>query len=390
MITNKIKKRIDQLKLYDAVGNQTMLSKEHIEVMIEQIPANDLLDPNTTYCDPQCGTGTVLLVLTYILMKKLENHIPDELDRFNHIVSKQIFGSDISKTQVLLASSNFKRAIQNNKLECNFKVLDCFKNHEKYSYVISNTDFETIKNFVPKFRKQCKKLIITGRANKNCYTDSRIYELSGYQYLSKTRTDTLLCLMIFEPKKENKTVKIIGENFSINVDDPPFLPDHDIKLYQYALEVLQQNFTTYSANYGSYYRTSDKLKTKGTVPLIFNVGKYNEDFSDILYAQESVITKSEGVGLHKIVISKNGIHRHQSPIKYAGPKFGTGHNTLWVQIESYDEFAEFFKYYTSEPIVALCKAIKSTMPANGTKFWQRIPKYEYFDKIKTIYEKYYG
>lgn len=389
MISNNIKKRLKQLKLYDTNGNQTMLDEDTINILINQIPEKALSNPKTTYCDPQCGTGTIMLKLADVLMDKLTDAIPDEKERLEHIFTNQIFLSDTDSTQILLASSNLKKAINNNQYKFNIFVKDCFKIHTSYDYVLSNLDFDTIKNFVPKWRGQCKKLIITGRANKNCYTDSQIHQLTSYRYLDKSVTDTLVCMMVFEPVKKNKVVEIIGNEETILVDNPPFLPDSDINSYRFALEVINRKFKTYSANYGSYYRNSKQLSKTGKIPLIFSVGKYGEDFRDIVYASKKVITPSEGVGKHKVVISKNGLHKRQSVVKYAGPEFGTGHNTLWLEINKKEDYDDFLKYYTSPAIVTLCKALKATMPANGTTFWKRLPTLDNYDEIERIYDKYY-
>lgn len=389
MISNNLKKRIEQVKLYDANGSQTMLAEEHVRTMIGEIPKKDLRDPTTMYCDPQCGTGTILLILADVLMTELTKVIPDENKRIEHIFTKQIYGYDIDHTQVLLAQSNIRRAVNDNTFQCNVDLVDCFKLDTNFNYVISNLDYGTMNNFIPKWRTQCDKLIITGRANKNSYTEAKITELTTYKYLAKTRSETLLCMMVFDPVKKNSSITIKGEDETIVVDNPPFLPNNDIHLYKYALEVLNCKFETYKANYGRYYRTDDELKESGNVPLIFNVGKYNEDFADIVYASESVVNEKDGIGKHKIVVSKNGIHGYQSVVKYASPKYGTGHNALWISINNKTEFKEFYEYYTSEPIKMLCVALKVTNPANGTTFWNRLPKAGNYAKIKKIYDKYY-
>ena len=117
MIFNNIKKRIKQIKLYDTISNQIMLPEDHVRILIDTIPKKDLQNPSTTYCDPQCGTGSILLVLADILMESLSKAIPNDLDRLTHIFSKQLFGSDIDNTQVKIAHSNLKRAINDNKFK---------------------------------------------------------------------------------------------------------------------------------------------------------------------------------------------------------------------------------------------------------------------------------
>ena len=180
MIFNNIKKRIKQIKLYDTNSNQTMLPEEHVRILINAIPKKALADPNITYCDPQCGTGTLLLVLADILMITLAKAIPNEIDRLTHIFGKQLYGYDIDDVQVKIAVSNLKRAINDNTFSVNVIQQDCMKVYTQYDYVLSNLDYSTINKFIPIWRKQCKKLIVTGRANQNSYTEGKIHELTEY------------------------------------------------------------------------------------------------------------------------------------------------------------------------------------------------------------------
>lgn len=390
MISNNIKRRINQIKLYDANSNQTMLPEEHIRILIEQIPKKDLADPSTTYCDPQCGTGSILLVLADVLMGTLMKKIPNETERLKHIFSKQLFGSDIDTTQVKVASSNLKRAINDNTFIINIEQHDCMKVRTKFDYVISNLDYSTINRFVPMWRKQSKLLIITGRANQNSYTETKIHELTAYRYLALTGSFTPQCMMVFEPFKTNKLVTITNGSLSLLVDNPPFLPNSDLIQYQYALEVLDHQFKGYTATYGSYYTNSKEVvNNPGDVPLIFQVGKEGDDYRKIVYVGKNIITPSEGVGQHKIVISKNGGRNHQSPVKYAGPEYGTGHNALWIKMEDPSEAEKFIKYWNTEAIAMLSRALSATSPANGTAFWSRIPTINNYKKVKQIYDKYY-
>jgi len=390
MIFNNIKKRIKQIKLYDTNSNQTMLPEEHVRILINAIPKKALADPNITYCDPQCGTGTLLLVLADILMITLAKAIPNEIDRLTHIFGKQLYGYDIDDVQVKIAVSNLKRAINDNTFSVNVIQQDCMKVYTQYDYVLSNLDYSTINKFIPIWRKQCKKLIVTGRANQNSYTEGKIHELTEYRYLALTNSFTPLCMMVFEPVKINKLVTISNDEISIVVDNPPFLPNQDLTQYQYALEILDQQFEGYNAQYGSYYTNSaEVIDNPGKVPLIFQVGREDDDYRKIVYVHKRIITPNEGVGVHKIVISKNGGRSHQSPVKYADPTYGTGHNSLWIEMTDKNEAEKFIKYWYKEPITILCKALSATSPANGVAFWKRIPAINNYSKVKKIYDKYY-
>ena len=372
------------------MSNQTMLPEAHIRLMIDNIPAKDLANPQTTYCDPQCGTGTILLTLASVLMNTLKKAIPDEIKRIEHIFGQQLFGCDIDTTQVKLAHSNLKRAINDNTFNINIDQHDCMEVDGKFDYVLSNLDYATTNNFIPQWRKQCNLLIVTTRANQNSYTEKKIPELTKYRYLALASSNTPQCMMVFEPIKKDNKVTITNGTTTIVVDNPPFLPNHDLTQYQYALEVLEQDFTGYRANYGSYVSNHPLvLANPGKVPLIYQAGKKDDDYRKIIYVSKSIITPHEGVGQHKVVVSKNGGRNHQSPAKYAEPKFGTGHNTLWIAVEDENAANKFINYWYKEPIVALCKALSATAPTNGVTFWKRIPTLNNYSKVKKIYDKYY-
>jgi len=69
-------------------------------------------------------------------------------------------------------------------------------------------------------------------------------------------------------------------------------------------------FKGYTATYGSYYTNSKEVIKVRDYSLIFQVGKEGDDYRKIVYVGKNIIVP-EGVGQHKIVISKNGGRNHQ-------------------------------------------------------------------------------
>lgn len=389
MISNNIRQRLRQIKLYSSQGNQTILSETNARILLSYIPERDLRDPATTYCDPQCGSGSILLVLADILMEKLSKAIPDENQRLEHIFHNQIFANDISSTQARIARSNFKRAVNNKNFPVNVTEHDCFRINQSYSYVISSVDFKTINSFVPAWRKLCKRLIIVTRSNKIEYSANKITEISVFRHLERAAT-SLLSMMVFEPVKKNNIVEFTDGVNVLQIDNPKRLPGQDLRLYAYAHEVCSLGLPGIKANYGSYVSNHPAvLNNPGRTPLIYQVGAKGKGFLKVIKVSSKIITAKEGVGLHKVVISKNGNPNNQSVLKYAGPEYGTGHNSLWIEVTNPAEAKRMIEYWESSPIVALSLSLNANNPANGVKFWLDIPTMDNYNVVKKIYDKYY-
>jgi hypothetical protein len=389
MISNNIRQRIQQIKLYSSQGNQTILAETNARILLSYIKEKDLKDPKTTYCDPQCGSGSIMLVLADILMEKLAKAIPNEQERLEHIFKNQIFANDISSTQARIARSNFKRALNSKDFPVNVTELDCFDVTDSYTYVVSSVDFKTINQFVPVWRKQCQRLIIVSRSNKIEYSAGKINEISVFRHLERAAT-SLLSMMVFEPVKKNNIVEFTNGETTLQIDNPKRLPGLDLKLYAYAHEVCSLGLPGIKANYGSYVSNhSAVLNNPGRTPLIYQVGARDKGFLKVIKVSSKIITPKEGVGRHKVVISKNGNPNNQSVLKYAGPEYGTGHNSLWIEVETPAEASRMIEYWESAPIVALSLSLNSNNPANGVGFWLDIPTIDNYNTVKKIYDKYY-
>jgi hypothetical protein len=389
MISNNIRQRIRQIKLYSSQGNQTILSENNARILLSYIKDRDLKNPDTTYCDPQCGSGSIMLVLADILMDKLSQVIPDEQERLEHIFKNQIFANDIDSIQARIARSNFKRAVNNKEFPVNVTESNCFEITNSYTYVISSVDFKTINSFVPVWRKQCQRLIIVSRSNKIDYSSSKINEITIFRHLERA-SSSLLSMMVFEPNKKNNIVEFTDGETVLKIDNPARLPGSDLKLYAYAHEVCSLGLPGINANYGSYVSNHEKvLNNPGRTPLIYQVGPRGKGFLKVIKVSSKIITPQEGVGLHKVVISKNGNPNNQSALKYAGPEYGTGHNALWIAVSSPAEADKMIRYWESAPIVALSLSLTSNNPANGKGFWLDIPTMDNYNTLKKLYDKYY-
>ena len=173
MTINNIKKRLGQIKAYDSSGTQTIIQAEYATSAIDLIDLKLLEDPNTTYCDPQCGTGTLLIHLAERLMTTLEQSIPDEIKRIEHIFGNQLFASDIDSLQTLVCKTNFKKALNNKTFNVNVTQKDFKDITTSYTVILSAVDFLTTNNFVSKFKETCENVLVLTRPNKNRYTKAK-------------------------------------------------------------------------------------------------------------------------------------------------------------------------------------------------------------------------
>ena len=390
MTTNNINKRLKQLQAYDSSGSQTIIKEIFAKKAIDLLDVDLLEDPNTTYLDPQCGSGTLLMYLAQRLMQTLEKIIPNEVERAEHIFSKQIFASDIDSLQTIVCKTNFKKALDNKQAQVNVIQQSYEAVQSPYSVVISSLDFATTNKFVKHFRAISDNVLVLTRPNKNRYTRNNINEIFKYRFLGVTASITPICAMYFKPKTDNK-VEFITDDESVVIDDPKYLPGHNLKSYLYAEEILHSEFDTFDANYGSYYINHPSIvNNPGDEQLIFQVGREGGPFRKTVGVDKSIITPREGVGVHKVVISKNGNRSAKSILKYAEPKYGTGHNAIWIQTQSKQEADEIITYYNSPQITRLIMSLKETSPANGVGFWSKIPHYKNYNKVKEIYAKHFS
>jgi len=391
MTINNISNRLAQLKAYDSNGIQTIIQESYAKDALDLLDQTLLSDPNTTYLDPQAGSGTFLIYLAERLMVTLASAIPDEFERIKHIFSNQLYANDIDSLQVLVCKTNLKKALNNKTYKVNVTQKDFAAIDKTYTVVLSAVDFATTNNFVTKFKAMCKHVLVLTRPNKNRYTKPKnINEISKYKFLGITKTSTPICAMYFTPKTHTG-VEFITDTDSVIVDNPSYLPAYDLKTYLFVKELFEQEFDSFDANYGSYYINHEKVvNNPGKVELIYQVGTDGAGFRKTVGVDKSIITPREGVGVHKVVISKNGNRTIQSVLKYAAPKYGTGHNAIWIQTKDKKEAEEIINYYNSKEIKRLVLSLKETSPANGVGYWSKIPHYKNYKKVQEIYVKHFS
>lgn len=392
-MSSKIAQRLAQIKAYESSSSQTIIEESFAKKSIELLDNNVLSNPNITYGDYQCGSGTLLLYLAERLMISLADAIPNETKRLKHIFQKQLFASDIDPVQVLVCKANFKKIFKDRKFSVNVEQKDFnnINNDQVADVIISAITFSTTNNFLEKFKPICDNILVLTRPNKNRYTKQKhIKEITKYRYLGVTKSSTPICAMYFTTDQSN-SVTFISDNENIVVQEPKFLPGSDLKSYRYACDIIDSEFSTFNANYGSYYSNSKEVtENPGDIQLIYQVGGKGKKFRKTIGVSNKIITAKEGVGLYKAVVSKNGNRNKKSVLKYAGPKYGTGHNAIWLGAKNKSTILKWIDYYDSKEITQLVLVLNATSPANGVGFWSMIPHYDNYEKVKEIYAKHYS
>ena len=390
MLCNNIKKVIQQIPLFNREGTQIILSTDRTKNVLSMIDAKDLADPTTTYQDPQCGTGSIMLSLADKLMTTLSKAIPDEQARLDHIFRNQLFLSDIDRTQTRIARANLLRALGNNNFPVNVANEDCFKRQFTTKYTISSIDFETTNNFIPFYKNLSEEVLVVTRANKNAYESKRIDDIYTYRFLGISQKSLVpLCVMHFSRTKKTAGVRFTDGEQYVTIAKPTFLPGADLTGYLYASEVLALNLDGYTANYGSLSRETCR-KNKGHQLVIFGVGNEESNYGQEFKVSKRIVSERDGLGVNKLVVSKNGNRGQKSIIKYAGPEIALGHTTLWIEVKDENEFKEINKVWEKEPAYdKLVRILKETSPANGLDFWSSVPQIKYLKQIKKIHDNYY-
>lgn len=97
-----------------------------VNQMLDLLPSELWSNPNAKFLDPVCKSGVFLREMAKRLMKGLENQIPDQQKRINHIFTQQLYGIAITELTALLS----RRSVY-----CTKKA-----NHEKYSICTDFTD----------------------------------------------------------------------------------------------------------------------------------------------------------------------------------------------------------------------------------------------------------
>ena len=104
-----IKEVVKMLREYVKVSDvevkkygEIMTPIELVEEMLDTLPYDVWLNPNLKWLDPCNGVGTFISVIVQRLMKGLEWTIPNEHDRYKHIMEKMIYVCELQPKNMFL------------------------------------------------------------------------------------------------------------------------------------------------------------------------------------------------------------------------------------------------------------------------------------------------
>ena len=107
-----------------------------VEKILDMLPADCFVDPNTTWLDPGSGTGHFFIVLYHRLMDGLQNAIPNPSSRKNHIIGKMLYMIELKPSNVERLRAIF--GVNANIIENDFTTMS---NNMSFDFVIGNPPY---------------------------------------------------------------------------------------------------------------------------------------------------------------------------------------------------------------------------------------------------------
>ena len=140
-----------------------------ISDMLDLVKEEDWSNPETTFYDPCAGKGNFPILIIERLFKGLEEVIPNEQKRIEHILGKQLFMTEYQEDSYL----ETKRFLSKLGVELNFKLgnaLEIFGQEfgvDRFTYTIANPPYQSAESR----RRIFDKFI----EHTNTFSDNQIY-----------------------------------------------------------------------------------------------------------------------------------------------------------------------------------------------------------------------
>ena len=253
----------------------------------------------------------------------------------------------------------------------------------KFTYTLMNPAFDyTNESFEIAKEITIEKILMISQTSaferKKMFKNLESYEALGGNGFNE---QIMTALSVYNMNGTNETQVKFKDGAKATVSNIQVVPGEDNKEeWQFACNIISKGLDGIEVNYGAM-ESPKVIQAKDGIPLIFNVGKVGDNnFSKIIVCDVSQKDKATGFGEHKVVFNKNGAPGKIGAVKYAGPEYGTGHNTMSIIVDSKETALKYIDYLRSEEVSKMVKGIKSNSVVNKKGLFNLIPKMEYKDQ----------
>jgi SAM-dependent methyltransferase len=372
-----------------------------VSEMLDKLPPEIWSDSSKTFYDPACSTGTFLLEVVRRLNVGLASQMPGQTKRLRHILTKQVWGSEMSHVPFLVAQSAFEKLFINttgivgavniyhaNALDGVEEIKDM-----KFDVVVMNPPYNK------PVHKDGRKGGYGGRSLWDKFLKKAIDELikedgylvsvnpSAWRKPESDRSKTLfrkLChenhmeyLEIHSKADGNKTFGAStrfdffcihkgihdgstvvcdeeGFHHNINLMEKSWLPNFEFELFDKLMQGEDEKASDVIFSSSAYETRKKHIKTECTEefthPVIHSMGTKGVGY---IYSNDN--TKGH-FGQSKVILSFN--EKQQCPVNDYKGEFGMSQITFGIPVESKedgDKLIEFIKSETGRDLILASK-----------------------------------
>lgn len=384
-----------------------------IEKILDQIPADVMTDPNSTFFDPSAGMGGFLVALYHRLMITLTKAIPDKKTRHEHIVSKMLFAAEITRNNVYRMKKIFGsrfHVFSGDSLTLTPEKMKKVFGVEKMRVIVGNPPFEKPQkkdtqkvagdtlwiDFVeksldgwlmkggyfgmllpPGWRKPAdEKSRNTGlwelMSVKNTPLWIEMYDAKETME-SFNKTVSIRMDLVFLQKKKNKGVKTMirgtdGKIYKENLKKYPFLPNAHFKYWGKVLTKNQEEGINVLYSSSVYESRKSSVKTKEDsvfkYPVIHSIHKDNSR----VYLYTDKKEERGGFGVPKVVF--NGYGAWNEPVLDGKGVYGMSQVIFGIPIETKKDGIMILNFFKNKNMIQMFENDLCWSTSTNFIFWK--------------------